>query len=97
MSAEFFVWGNMGSYAAFTLGALALYKGWRVPLLIVWFFAIMGVAGNAIGHLIYAVIAGDVWFPGTVTSLAYWVIGPVLILRLWRESRAARGSRSDHR
>ena len=49
MTVEFFIWGNMGSYAAFTLGALALFKGWRVPLLIVWFFAIMGAMGNAEG------------------------------------------------
>ncbi len=50
---EFFIWGNMGSYAAFTLGALALFKGWRVPLLIVWFFAIMGAMGNAEGSRSY--------------------------------------------
>lgn len=89
MSVDFFVWGNMGSYAAFTIGALALYRGWRVPMLIVWFFAIMGVAGNAIGHVVYAIVAGDPWFPGMITSLMYWVIGPILIIRLWRSSRAA--------
>ena len=87
MSLDFFIWGNMGSYAAFTIGALALYMGWRIPMLIVWFFAIMGVAGNAIGHLIYALMTGDIWFPGTITALAYWVIGPVLITRLWVSSR----------
>ena len=88
MTVEFFIWGNMASYAAFTLGALTLFKGWRVPLLIVWFFAIMGIMGNAIGHPIYALISGDVFFPGTLTSLAYWLIGPALILRLWRSSRS---------
>lgn len=92
MSPEFFIWANMLSYAGFAIGAIALFAGWRVPLLIVWFFTIMGVMGNAIGHPIYALISGDPTFPGTVTSLAYWIIGPVLILRLWQSSRRRRSS-----
>lgn len=88
MSLNFFVWGNMCSYAAFTIGALALYRGWRIPLLIVWFFAIMGIMGNAIGHPIYALISGDITFPGMFTSLVYWILGPILISRLWSSSRA---------
>jgi hypothetical protein len=60
-----------------------------VPLLIVWFFAIMGVAGNAIGHLVYAMITRDILFPGTITALAYWIIGPFLIKSLWQSSRSS--------
>ncbi|MFW6773308.1 HXXEE domain-containing protein [Nocardioides sp. CPCC 205120] len=90
MSVDFFVGGNMAAYAAFTVGALALLAGWRVPLLVVWFFAVMGVLGNAVGHLVYAIVSGDALFPGTLTSLAYWIIGPVLLVRLWRSSRGNR-------
>jgi hypothetical protein len=88
MSVEFFVLGNMISYAAFAMGTLALFKGVRVPMLIVWFFAVQGVAGNAVGHLLYSLISGDLGFPGFYTSLGYWIIGPVLIHRLWATTRA---------
>lgn len=87
MSVEFFVWGNMISYTAFAIGALALYKGWRVPVLIAWFFAVQGAIGNAVGHLVYSIVSGDVGFPGFYTSLGYWIIGPVLIYRLWSSTR----------
>ncbi|NJP91435.1 HXXEE domain-containing protein [Nonomuraea sp. FMUSA5-5] len=83
MTLDLFVWINMISYAAFAMGALAIYRGWRVPLLIAWFFAIMGAMGNAIGHPVYDLVSGDLAFPGIVTSLGYWIIGPVLVHRLW--------------
>ncbi|GAA2298400.1 hypothetical protein GCM10010149_53930 [Nonomuraea roseoviolacea subsp. roseoviolacea] len=100
MSLPMFVWINMISYAAFAMGALAIYRGWRVPLLIAWFFAIMGAMGNAIGHPIYDLVSGDLGFPGIVTSLGYWVIGPILVHRLWTASRhevaAAHDARPAH-
>ncbi|NBE98108.1 HXXEE domain-containing protein [Nonomuraea sp. KC401] len=79
---DLFVWLNMIPYAAFVLCGLAMHKGLRVPMLIVWFFAIMGVMGNAISHALYALISGDLGFPGIVTSLPYWVLGPLLIRAL---------------
>lgn len=89
MSVDFFVWANMISYAAFIIGALALYKGVRVPMLIVWFFAVQGAMGNAVGHAVYSLVAGDVDFPGFYTSLGYWIIGPILIHRLWSSTRTS--------
>ncbi|AQZ67978.1 unnamed protein product [[Actinomadura] parvosata subsp. kistnae] len=83
MTLDLFVWINMISYAAFAMGALAIHRGWRVPLLIAWFFAIMGAMGNAIGHPVYDLVSGDLAFPGIVTSLGYWIIGPILVHRLW--------------
>ncbi|MET7465536.1 hypothetical protein [Nonomuraea sp. NPDC005501] len=97
MSLPLFVWINMISYAAFAMGALAIYRGWRVPLLIAWFFAIMGAMGNAIGHPIYDLVSGDLAFPGIVTSLGYWVIGPILVYRLWTASRPQAVSPPDAR
>ncbi|WP_423743461.1 HXXEE domain-containing protein (plasmid) [Haladaptatus sp. SPP-AMP-3] len=81
-----FVLINMLSYCAFALGAVAIYKGVNGPMLIVWFFTIMGVVGNGIQHPIYSLLVGG-YFPGLFTSLLYWVLGPVLFLRLW-ETRA---------
>lgn len=85
MSAEFFVWANMLSYSLFVMGGLAMYARLpiRVPMLMVWFVTIMGVMGNAISHALYSLISGDLGFPGFYTSLAYWIVGPILIYRLW--------------
>ena len=77
---------NMISAFGFIMGGLAIYRGWRVPLIIVWFFAIMGTVGNAIGHVVWCAIVRG-YFPGLWTSLGYWVLGPILIKRLL-ESRA---------
>ncbi|MFI7221384.1 hypothetical protein [Micromonospora maritima] len=88
MTLNKFVWINMISYAAFAIGGLAIYRGWRVPLLIAWFFAVMGAMGNAIGHIAYDLIAGDLSFPGFYTALGYWIIGPVLVYRLWTATLA---------
>ncbi|KUH82190.1 MULTISPECIES: hypothetical protein [unclassified Mycobacterium] len=98
MSTEFFVWGNMASYAVFALAGLAMYLRLprRVPMLIVWFFAVMGVMGNAISHTLYCFITGDLGFPGFWTSLAYWIIGPVLIYRLWTSRSEGHRVASDH-
>lgn len=35
----------------------------------------------------YSVVSGDVDFPGFYTSLGYWIIGLVLIHRLWSSTR----------
>lgn len=88
MDLTFFVWGNMASYAAFAMGALAIYRGWRIPLLIAWFFAIMGTIGDGIGHVVYAIVTADPLFPGTITGIGYLVIGPILVARMWRASRS---------
>lgn len=78
---NFFVIANMGAYFAFLMGAIGIYKGWKIPMLIVWFFAIMGICGNAILHLLFTIM-NDGYFPGLYTSLIYWILGPVLVKRL---------------
>lgn len=83
-----FVAFNMAAYTAFILGALALYRGVRPPMLLVWFFAVMGVMGNAVLHPIYCLVVGG-YFPGLWTSLAYLVLGPLLLRRLWASQASA--------
>jgi len=80
-----FVQINMVSYAAFALGAVAIYRGIRGPMLIVWFFTLMGVIGNGILHPIYPILAtGEFgYFPGLYTSTIYLILGPILCYRLW--------------
>lgn len=61
---------NMFAYALFTLAALAMYKGKRAPVVIVWFFAITGVIGNALWHLVFSIIVGG-YFPGLYKSFGW--------------------------
>jgi hypothetical protein len=79
---------NMVSYAAFTLGALGIFRRARAAMLIVWFFTLMGVVGNAIQHPLYAAKVKG-YFPGLYTSLVYWPLGPALVKRLWEARDAA--------
>lgn len=99
MSAEFFVWANMASYALFVLAAVAVYVEVpvRLPMLIMWFFTIMGVLGNAVSHAVYSILTGDLGFPGFYTSLVYWIIGPVLIHRLWTAHAGGRPDAANER
>jgi hypothetical protein len=81
---------NMVSYAAFTLGAVGLYRRIKAAMVIVWFFTLMGVVGNAIQHPLYAAKVRG-YFPGLYTSVVYWLFGPALVRRLWatRQSMSA--------
>ncbi|MDP9004824.1 MAG: HXXEE domain-containing protein, partial [Verrucomicrobiota bacterium] len=76
-----FVAFNMIAYCLFLLAGVGMYKGLKFPMIIVWFFAIGGVACNAIWHPLFALKVGG-YFPGLYTSLAYWVVGPILLRRL---------------
>ena len=79
-----FVTFNMVAYALFILGALGIYKGVKFSMIIVWFFAIGGVIGNAIWHPLLSLRVGG-YFPGLYTSFAYLIVGPILLKRLWGE------------
>jgi hypothetical protein len=76
-----FVAFNMIAYSLFLLGGLGMYKGMKFPMIIVWFFAIC-VLGNAIWHLLLTLKIGG-YFPGLFTSFAGWILGPILLRRLW--------------
>ena len=76
-----FVAFNMVAYSLFLLAGLGMYKGMKFPMVIVWFFAIV-VLGNAIWHLLLTLRVGG-YFPGLYTSFAGWIVGPILLKRLW--------------
>ena len=77
-----FVAFNMIAYSLFLLAGVGMYKGLKFPMLIVWFFAIC-VLGNAVWHVLLTVRVGG-YFPGLYTSLAGWVLGPIILSRLRR-------------
>lgn len=82
-SIDVFTWFNMAAYAAFAMSAVAALVLGRSPLYLPpLFFAVYGAIGNAISHIVFAVLVGG-YFPGLVTGLGYLVLGPVLLRRLW--------------
>ena len=81
-----FVAFNMIAYCLFLLAGLGMYKGMKFPMILVWFFAICFL-GNAIWHLLLTLRVGG-YFPGLYTSFAGWILGPILLSRLWRRETA---------
>ena len=85
-----FVAFNMIAYCLFLVAGLGMYKGMKFPMIIVWFFAIC-VVGNAIWHLLLTLWVGG-YFPGLYTSLAGWILGPILLKQLWSQGSIAHAS-----
>ena len=79
---------NMIAYCLFLLAGLGMYKGLKFPMIIVWFFAIC-VLANAIWHLLFTIKVGG-YFPGLFTSFPGWVLGPILLKRLWQRTSITR-------
>ena len=86
-----FVAFNMIAYSLFLLAGLGMYQGMKFPMIIVWFFVIAGVLGNAIWHLLLTLKVGG-YFPGLYTSFAGWILGPILLKRLWERESVTRAS-----
>jgi len=77
-----FVGINMFSYFVFMLTFVGVFRGGlRFLLVPVLFFAIYGAMGNAIAHMVWAVMRGG-YFPGLFTAAVYWILGPILLVRL---------------
>jgi hypothetical protein len=77
---------NMISYFFFVIAGVAMLKGIKFPLIIAWFFVIMGVCIQAIQHTVYAIMVGG-YFPGLYTSLICYILGPMLIIKFIKISR----------
>jgi len=82
-----FVAFNMFAYFMFTLGAIMIFKKIKPPMIIPLFFVMYGIAGNAVAHVIFCIIVGG-YFPGIYSALMYWIIGPIIIKRIWNETRS---------
>jgi hypothetical protein len=89
--ANVFVAFNMIAYCLFLLGGVGMYRGIKFPMIIVWFFTIAATLGNAVLHLLLALRVGG-YFPGLITSFAYWIVGPILFMRLWKRESVAHSS-----
>ena len=87
-TAAFFTTFNLFWIAAWVLAAIALWKGIRVAIFMVWFLAIAAMV-NAIAHPALALQAGG-YFPGLITSPVLGVVGVLLWLRLLGITRTGR-------
>ncbi|MEK6279814.1 MAG: HXXEE domain-containing protein [Acidobacteriota bacterium] len=85
-NANTFVAFNMIAYCLFLLAGLGIYKGVKWAMVVVWFFTFT-VLGNAVWHSLLAIRVGG-YFPGLFTSFAYWIVGPILFMRLWEASES---------
>lgn len=80
-----FVAFNMIAYCLFLLAGLGMCKGMKWTMIVVWFFTCAVTLGNAVLHPLLALRVGG-YYPGLFTSFAYWIVGPILFMRL-REVR----------
>ena len=85
-SPDEFVISQMSVFFLLIIGAIGIYKGWKIPMVMVWFLVIFFLLINAVQHCVFAVMVGG-YFPGLYTSVAGWVLGPILFRRLWEVRR----------
>ncbi|WP_424931288.1 hypothetical protein [Amaricoccus macauensis] len=84
-----FVVYSMVSISFFLLSSLAVYLRAATFLLVpVLFFTVHVVFGTAVAQTWWSIEAGG-YFPGLVTGLANWILGPILIGHMMRNYRAA--------
>ena len=80
---DVFVGFNLAAYVVFLAAFVGTVRlGYRTPAVVLWFVVLMMALGNAVLHPIWALKAGG-YFPGLYTSLAYWILGPILVVRMW--------------
>jgi hypothetical protein len=79
---EEFVVSQMSMFFLLIIGAIGIYKRWKIPMVMVWFLVIFFLLVNAIQHPIFALTVGG-YFPGLYTSVAGWILGPILFKKLW--------------
>lgn len=78
---DMFVTFNMFAYFMFIVGGIAFYKNWKPLQMFALFFIIYGMAGNAIGHIVFCIMVKG-YFPGIYTCFLNLILFPFLIKKL---------------
>lgn len=73
---------NMVVYAFFIAGAIIIFMEWGAFYLVPIFFVLMAVIANAVGHIALSIYSGG-YFPGLYTAMAYVLVGPLLLRKLF--------------
>lgn len=77
-----FVVFNMVAYAVFSWSCLLVFQRNLGFLLVpVLFFVTYGAMGNAVSHTWWSLYLGE-YFPGLITALVYWALGPLVLSKL---------------
>ncbi len=80
---------NMVAYFIFIIGGIILFKRIKELMIIPLFFVVVGVILNSIGHIIISIYVGG-YFSGLYTALIYAIIGPLLMKRIFDETKTIR-------
>ena len=83
---EYWIVFNMVAYFVFIMGGIVLFKKIKELMIIPLFFILVGVLLNSIGHILISLYVGG-YFSGLYTALIYVIIGPLLIKRVFDETR----------
>ena len=83
---DYWVVFNMIAYSVFIIGGIILFKKIKEFMIIPLFFILVGVLLNSIGHILIAIYVGG-YFSGLYTALIYVLIGPILMKRVFEESK----------
>ena len=87
-----FVIFNLGAYAIFILGGIAVFRNYHRLMVIPIFFVLLGVMANGIIHVLLALWTTS-YFPGLYTALIYLILGPYLIrMLIGKSGLTAKGS-----
>jgi hypothetical protein len=79
-----FIIFNLAWIAIFVVSAVGVFIGLRLPLIAVWFMALVGGIGNAVFHLWLAVRGSGSSMPVVATSLVNLPLGIILVVLLAR-------------
>ncbi len=77
---------NMVAYFIFIIGGIILFKRKKEFMIIPLFFILVGVLLNSVGHILIAIYVGG-YFSGLYSALIYVVIGPILMKRVFEETK----------
>jgi hypothetical protein len=91
---DYWVVFNMMAYFVFIIGGIILFKKIKELMMIPLFFILVGVLLNSIGHIMIAIYVGG-YFSGLYSALIYIVIGPILIKRVFDETKILKTNSSN--
>jgi hypothetical protein len=81
-SATLFFLSQTALFSLLVLAGIGVFKRWKAPMVLVWFLVVMLEFVNAVQHPIYAFMVKG-YFPGLFTSVQGWIMGPILLRRIW--------------
>jgi hypothetical protein len=84
-----FILFHIISYLLVLILSLAVFvRRLHYLMILVVFFIVCEAIGNAVAHTFWTVTQGE-YFPGFFTAQAYWILGPLMLIRLTGSRRDA--------